>query len=74
MFKKKGKEKNRSAFISSSYILYTLLEVCVLVRAIEKMRTLEAEWDQMTFISCSRLCSLKGKKYGGNVAPTTRFR
>lgn len=41
VFKKKGKEKNRSAFISSSYILYTLLEVCVLVRAIEKWEHLK---------------------------------
>lgn len=75
VFKKKRKRKdNRSAFISSYFLhLYTLLEVCVLVRAIQKWEHLKQNGTKWVS-SPAVVCSLKGKKYSGNVAPATWFR
>lgn len=59
----KKRKDNRSAFISSYFLHFIYFVRSLRSGACDwKMRTLEAEWDQMSFISCSRLCSLKGKK------------
>lgn len=71
--KKKEKTIDLPSFLLISDILYTLLEVCVLVRAIEKWEHLKQNGTKWVS-SPAVVCSLKGKKYSGNVAPATWFR